>query len=696
MGDLNEMGGEWMVLVLQAEMEMRSAPDDSAMLKVMVSRLARWPGVEGVAITRAGEVLAASPSRTEFLSKWGSALSASLSPHIVSQEPCPARAATLTVALSVASRSYGEVVVVCHSTEDAQRCGLVLKHVAALAGLLAEHRLQGETLKALYCDLEKAVRDRTEALERELAERSRVEAALRASEERFRIFMEHTPAVMFMKDEEGRYVTGNRAWAGQFGKKVEEVLGKTDFDLWPEATARAFRETDLMMLRTGQIVDAVEEGTTMAGEEKSWGVLKFPVRRSDGSALVCAIVQDITERKLHHAARLRLEKQIQEAQKLESLGVLAGGIAHDFNNILTAIMGNLNLAMDQLSPAAPERNELMEATKATRRAADLTKQMLAYSGKGRFVVKSLSLREVVEEMVPMLEVSASKKAVLHFQYAASLPFVEVDVSQLQQVIMNLVVNASEALGDRSGTISLTVGAMECDRTYLSTTYLGEPLGEGTYVFLEVADTGCGIEKERLNRVFDPFYTTKFTGRGLGLAAVLGIVRGHKGAITVYSEVGKGTTFKVLFPAVYVKTEKTDRLSSPDSAWKGSGCVLMVDDEPSVRTTAKKMLERMGFQVLLAEDGSKGVEVFRDRAREIRCVLLDLTMPHMDGEETFREMQRISPNVQVVLSSGYNQQDVVQRFVGKGLAGFIQKPYTMDALRGVLEAVIYGTPNLPQA
>ena len=317
--------------------------------------------------------------------------------------------------------------------------------------------------------------------------------------------------------------------------------------------------------------------------------------------------------------------------------------------------------------------------------------MLAYSGKGRFVIEALNLSEVVEEMAHMLEVSISKKAILKHNFADNLPAIEADVAQVRQIIMNLITNASEAIGDRSGVISISTGAMECDRAYLSETYLDEELAEGLYVYIEVADTGCGMDEETQIKVFDPFFTTKFMERGLGLAAVLGIVRGHKGALKVYSELGKGTTFKALFPAseaesVALAAAEHDALES----WRGSGTILVVDDEETVCTIAKRMLEWMGFDVLMAGDGREALEVFRDHADEIDCILLDLTMPRMDGEQAFRELRRIRSDVRVIMSSGYNEQEVTQRFAGKGLTGFIQKPFQLAGLAEKLREVLEDT------
>src|SRR5439155_413367 len=250
-------------------------------------------------------------------------------------------------------------------------------------------------------------------------------------------------------------------------------------------------------------------------------------------------------------------------------------------------------------------------------------------------------------------------------------------------------NAAEAIGDRSGVVALSTGCLRADRAFLSRTSPDPGLPEGDYVCVEVSDTGSGIDEETKRRIFDPFFTTKFTGRGLGLAAVLGIVRGHQGAISLYSEVGHGTTFKVLFPS-------SEKKAGPDAAdhseqsrnWRGRGTVLVIDDEEGVRIVAKSALERVGFTIISAEDGRAGLEIFRRRAGEIAAVLLDMTMPHMSGDEVYRELARIKPGVKVILSSGYNEQDATSLFVGKGLAGFIQKPYQplalIDKVRRTLE------------
>jgi PAS domain S-box-containing protein len=398
-------------------------------------------------------------------------------------------------------------------------------------------------------------------------------------------------------------------------------------------------------------------------------------------------VLDITDIRQAQIEREQLDRKMQETQKLESLGVLAGGIAHDFNNLLTSILGNASIAAMDLPPGSPVNECIEQITEASMRAADLCKQMLAYSGRGRFIVQKLDLGQLVEQTAQMLQISISKKAVLRFRLEKGLPPVEVDATQIRQVIMNLVINASEAIGEQSGVISISTGLTRVDRNYLHGTLIDADLPAGDYVFLEVSDTGCGMSAETRAKIFDPFFTTKFTGRGLGLAAVLGIVRGHKGAMKVYSEVGRGTTFKLLFPAASGVTEASAKSPAASPAWRGEGSVLVVDDEETMRTTIARMLPKIGLEAVLVSDGREAVEVFRAHPGRFALVLLDLTMPHMDGEQTFTELRRIRPDVRVVLMSGFNAQEALVRFTGKGLASFLQKPFTIDELRSVLRSVM---------
>lgn len=406
---------------------------------------------------------------------------------------------------------------------------------------------------------------------------------------------------------------------------------------------------------------------------------------TDGRLVRLEVAFDITERKRLENERLNLEKQLFHAQKMESLGVLAGGIAHDFNNILTSIVGNTDLALMRLNPESPVIDNLKRVEKSAVRATDLAKQMLAYSGKGKFVVESIDLNRLVEEMGHMLQVSISKKAVLRFNLAQPLPSIEADATQIRQVVMNLVINASEAIGDKSGVIAITTGCINCDRNYLKNVWLNSGIPEGLYVYLEIADTGCGMDKETQIKMFDPFFTTKFTGRGLGMAAVQGIVRGHKGAIKVYSELGKGSSFKVLLPASELPAELFNG-TTKDVLFSGEGTVLLVDDEETVLAIGGEMLREIGFTVITAKDGREALDAYKAHPG-LFCVILDLTMPHVDGEQAFRELKMLDPDVKVIMSSGYSEYEVTQKFAGKGLAGFIQKPYKISELRGALASIV---------
>jgi PAS domain S-box-containing protein len=404
--------------------------------------------------------------------------------------------------------------------------------------------------------------------------------------------------------------------------------------------------------------------------------------RDNGGAAVRMIgsVQDVTERQQAEEQRQLIERKIQESQKLESLGVLAGGIAHDFNNLLTGIMGNACLAKMELERDSPVQSYVEQIELSSQRAADLCKQMLAYSGKGRFTVKRTDLSALVRETVHLLQLSISKKATLDLDLAAELPAVMADATQLRQIIMNLVMNGSDAIGDKVGRIVVRTSFERASKSELNTLMGADDLAEGDYIALEVSDDGCGMSRETLARIFDPFFTTKFTGRGLGLAAVLGIVRGHKGALKVESELGRGTKFRLLLPAAKAAANDTSHEVRPTAKWRGTGTVLVVDDEESVRRVAGKMLMGMGFDVLTANDGVDGLETYRTCSESICAVLLDLTMPRMDGEETFRALRQLRPDACVILMSGFSEQEAGARFVGKGLAGFLQKPFTPDELR----------------
>jgi signal transduction histidine kinase/ABC-type amino acid transport substrate-binding protein/ActR/RegA family two-component response regulator len=392
------------------------------------------------------------------------------------------------------------------------------------------------------------------------------------------------------------------------------------------------------------------------------------------------------ERQSGEATRRELEQQMQHAQKLESLGVLAGGIAHDFNNLLTAMLGHLNVAQVKLTPGSQAMPHLESLERLIHRAADLTQQMLAYSGRGRFVVRAYDLNQVVQEVTHLLGVSIPKKIALRFDLAEGLPLVEADAAQIQQVIMNLVTNAADAIGDREGIIRIITGTMALDRGYLDQVYQGQDLSPGTFVSLEVSDNGCGMTPEVQHRIFDPFFTTKVTGRGLGLSATMGILKGHHAGVRIYSEPGRGTTFKLLFPTSEARrVVETLQVAAP--ALMQEATVLLVDDEEMIRESAAAALESLGLTVVMASDGLEAVELVQRTDLKVDLVLMDLTMPRMDGKEAFLALRRLRPNLPVVLSSGYSEQELAETFADRGLAGFLQKPYTLKRLEQMVLALL---------
>ncbi len=523
---------------------------------------------------------------------------------------------------------------------------------------------------------------------REITERKKAEAALKASEEKFsRTFKLSPDAFNLNRLADGVFIETNQGFTNLTGWTADEVIGRSsrpdDLNIWCHDEDR---EHMVAELNAHGEANSIEAEFRHKDGSKRIGLLSARLIALEGETCVLSITRDITERVRLAEERHRLEERILQTQKLESLGVLAGGIAHDFNNILMAILGHCELALRRINQESPAKSSLEQIKDSANKAADLTNQMLAYSGRGKFVVEPHDLSQVIAEMEQMLRVSISKNVLLRYDFAPHLPTVDADATQLRQIIMNLAINASDAIGERSGVVALSTGVMDCDQSYLSETWLDETLPAGQYVFLEVADTGCGMEKEIITRIFEPFFSTKFTGRGLGMAAVLGIVRSHKGAIKVYSEVGKGTTFKVLFPATSKPALLFDKEESLPQL-KDSGLVLLVDDDETVRSIGRSMLEELGFEVLTANDGRDALNIYTKQRQQIRFVLMDLTMPHLDGEQAFREMRRVDAEVKVIMSSGYNEQDVSQRFIGKGLSGFLKKPYQLSSLQEAIRKLL---------
>jgi PAS domain S-box-containing protein len=392
----------------------------------------------------------------------------------------------------------------------------------------------------------------------------------------------------------------------------------------------------------------------------------------------------LREQAARHAAEAS-EAQSRHVQKLESIGVLAGGIAHDFNNLLHVVLGNADIALSQLPHGMPAREPLEEVIRATLRAADLTRQLLAYSGKGAFVVRHLDLSREVREMATLLRTVISKQAMLAWELAPDLPAVTADPTQVRQIVMNLITNASDALGDGGGTITLHTGVADSEELKADRfgtprrREAGEPVS-GSYVYLEIADTGLGMTTDTLNRIFDPFFSTKFTGRGLGLAAVMGIVRAHKGLIRIRTEPGQGTSFRVFFPPVSGPARKEEEPSTKRSGWRGTGTILVVDDEEGVREVAERMLQEIGFGTVTAADGRQAIDIIERSEVEITGVLLDVSMPRMGGQEALQRLRVGHPDLPVIMMSGYTEQVVAEQLgESSHSTGFLQKPFVAEDL-----------------
>lgn len=392
----------------------------------------------------------------------------------------------------------------------------------------------------------------------------------------------------------------------------------------------------------------------------------------DLSNSIVAII-DITQ-------RVHTEQALLQAQKTESLGVLAGGVAHDFNNLLVAILGQASLALNQMTPGSAAHDSIEKTVHAAERAADLVRQLLTYSGRGQVESRPVYLNSLIRENLQLFEVSVGKKVQLSSKLTTPLPLIGADAGQMQQVIMNLILNAAEAIGDKPGTVTVKTGMQDVaageDHLWQ---YTGHPLPPGRYLTLEVHDDGSGMDAETLSKIFDPFFTTKISGHGLGLAAVLGIIRGHKGGLQVHSQPNKGTTFKLLLPTLDIEPVALTSLEVAHDDVMPDDTILVIDDEEPVREAITDILEAEGWQVMAASKGTSGIELYRRQPDNIRLVLLDLSMPDMNGEETFRVLREINPNVRVILSSGYHESEATRLFQGKGLKGFIQKPYDANTL-----------------
>ena len=454
---------------------------------------------------------------------------------------------------------------------------------------------------------------------------------------------------------------------GITGYSIQELL--TLPDLWdlrlhPEERSRFYAAQELTR----------SEGAAVAEyrwqkKDDSWVWFLDHMERvetkEDGTVRIVGVLTDISERKLR-------EESERESQRLEGVGLLAGGIAHDFNNLLTAMMGNLNLAQMKLPHGSPVQAHLGNLESILERASDLTRQMLAYSGRGKLHVAPVDLNRTVQEMTELLRVSISKQAQLLVKPSPRLPAILADATQIHQVVMNLITNASEAIGDREGTITLSTHLERMTIDQLPPSPPSPPMAPGVYVALEVGDTGSGILPEVIPHIFDPFFTTKATGRGLGMSALLGILRAHQGGVRVVSRPASGTTVTIYFPT---QVTSEPQVSAPERAQ-----VLVVDDEPMILMNAAELIAGLGLEAVTARNGREALEQIQKNLNGFALVLMDQIMPGVDGRTTARLIHQLDPDLPIIMSSGFSLETSE---LGEGITGFLPKPYSLAQLRRIL-------------
>ena len=525
----------------------------------------------------------------------------------------------------------------------------------------------------------------------DITARKRAEDELRANQRLLRTLIDALPLGVSVKDTQGRFQLVNKAVETLIGLPAADLLGGTVRDMPGRISAIAdeMEAADRQVISRGEMVELSEVRTSPDGTPEHWERLfKVPLRDEAGAIVgLVTVAEDITARRHAEEERLNLERRVLQAQKLESLGVLAGGVAHDFNNLLTSVLGNAELVLADLPAGHPARASMEDIKAASQRAAALTGQMLDYAGKGRAAAQTLNLNEVLKEIGHLLRVPISKKVDIQYRLAEQPPGMTGDAAQVQQVAMNLITNAAEAIGDAPGTITITTGTVAMTRDMLAQCDLEEAPPPGDFVFLEVTDTGGGMTAEVKARMFEPFFTTKFTGRGLGLAALLGIVRRHGGTIQIHTGVGQGTRFRVLFPATALQGGSASKQPPQGPVWQGSGQILIVDDESMVRSVLQRQLHALGFHALLAENGQQALDLIARHDQRISAVLLDMTMPVLNGLETLQRMRELGCEAPVILCSGYDTAETLAGNLGPCPTAVLQKPVRLETLRDTLRKIL---------
>ncbi|MFZ4855676.1 MAG: PAS domain S-box protein [Desulfuromonadaceae bacterium] len=521
------------------------------------------------------------------------------------------------------------------------------------------------------------------AIMQDITERKQAEQKLLESEERFKkMFSHHSAVMLLIEPESGKIIDANLAAEKFYGYSHEELLS-TNIDhintLTPELIALE-RQAVINEKRNHFIF----QHRLSDGEIRTVEVYSTPITVNN-SNLLFSIIQDITSRMRAEEEKQALEQQFQQTQKLESLGVLSGGIAHDFNNILAIIIGYCGLTKMNYETA---QKNIPEIEKAAERAAGLCRQMLAYAGKASLTQSQVNTWMLVDEMVTMLKTTTQQNVVIKPELGTDIPTITGDASQIRQIVMNLIINAAEAIGDAEGEIAVKLAKAEIKAGQTEKDHLGVIIPAGRYICFEVTDNGCGMDDDTRRKIFEPFYTTKFTGRGLGMSAVLGIIKAHNGALQFESQPGQGTTFKVYLPAQLSKSEAEEsRQNAVSASWHGSGTILLAEDEVQVKSIAIALLQKLGFNVIDAANGKEALELYQQNAADITMVVTDMGMPVMNGYELFYKLKKLNPKLPIIISSGFGEGDIASKIPREEIAGLINKPYNFDHLRDVLKGVV---------
>jgi two-component system, cell cycle sensor histidine kinase and response regulator CckA len=524
---------------------------------------------------------------------------------------------------------------------------------------------------------------------RDISGRKGTEEALRESEERYRSFFENSLDAIFITDpaEAGRILAANPPACRMFGYTEEELCNLSRGALIDSSDAgvqRFLDERTRVGRARGELMHIRKDGARFPT-----GVSSSVFKDKHGRDRCITIVRDITERKQTEEERMRLEQRLQQVQKTESLGRMAGAIAHHFNNLLMAVMGNLELASPNLPQESRALANITEAMAASRRAARISRLMLTYAGQPAGKKEPLDLSEAVREGLLLLSVSLPQKMHLRSELQDRGPIIFADASHIEQILTNLALNAGEAIGEQEGEITVAVDVVAPVEIRESNVFPPDWDPKATsYACLSISDTGCGMDTETLKTIFDPFFSTKFTGRGMGLSVALGLVRAYEGAISVESQLGQGATFRVYFPLQAQETLLTGEEDEPIAgSIEAAGLVLLVDDEPFVRNMAEAMLKSLGCEVVSASDSHEAVEIFRTREADINLVLLDHTMPRTDGWEILRALRVLRPSIPVILASGYDETKVMQGEHPELPQAFLQKPYRLASLRAAINRAL---------